>query len=117
MSRLYADISRNWFRVRISPTDKKPGDSLGVFPYDTGDKIWGSVASSDIDLDGNIISGEGEINFTGYVIHGAIHKTRNDLHCVMHSHSRAGLAVSCLKNGLEILIQDSAMFHNRISYH
>tara|TARA_B100000965_G_scaffold338379_1_gene305557 strand:+ start:12 stop:446 length:435 start_codon:yes stop_codon:yes gene_type:complete len=35
----------------------------------------------------------------------------------MHSHSRAGLAISCLKNGLEILIQDSAMFHNRISYH
>ena len=39
------------------------------------------------------------------------------MHCVMHSHSRSGLAVSCLKNGLEILIQDSAMFHNRISYH
>ena len=71
----------------------------------------------EIDLDGNIISGEGEINYTGYVIHGAIHKFRDDLHCVMHAHSRAGLAVSCLKNGLEILIQDSAMFHNRISYH
>ena len=35
----------------------------------------------------------------------------------MHCHSRAGLAVSCLRNGLDILIQDSAMFHNRISYH
>ena len=44
-------------------------------------------------------------------------KTRTDLQCVMHSHSRAGLAVSCLKNGLEILIQDSAMFYNKISYH
>ena len=46
-----------------------------------------------------------------------IHKNRKDLNCVMHSHSRAGLAISCLKNGLEILIQDSAMFHNRLSYH
>ena len=71
----------------------------------------------EIDLDGNVISGDGKINYTGYVIHGAIHKTRKDLHCIMHSHSRAGLAVSCLKNGLEIFIQDSAMFHNRISYH
>jgi len=71
----------------------------------------------EIDLEGNIISGEGEINYTGYVIHGAIHKNRNDLHCVMHSHSRSGLAISCLKNGLEILIQDSAMFYNKISYH
>ncbi|MDC0140915.1 class II aldolase/adducin family protein [Pelagibacteraceae bacterium] len=71
----------------------------------------------EIDLDGNIISGDGDINFTGFVIHGAIHKTREDLKCIMHSHSRSGLAISCLKNGLEILIQDSAMFHNRISYH
>ena len=71
----------------------------------------------EIDLEGNIISGEGDINFTGFVIHGAIHQTREDLNCVMHSHSRAGLAISCLKNGLDILIQDSAMFHNRISYH
>ncbi len=71
----------------------------------------------EIDLNGNIVSGDGEINFTGFVIHGAIHKTRKDLHCIMHSHSQSGLAVSCLKNGLEILIQDSAMFHKRISYH
>ena len=27
-------------------------DSSGVFPYDMGDQIWGSLASSDIDLDG-----------------------------------------------------------------
>ena len=71
----------------------------------------------EIDLEGNIIAGEGDINFTGFVIHGAIHQTREDLNCVMHSHSRSGLAISCLKNGLEILIQDSAMFYNRISYH
>jgi len=71
----------------------------------------------EIDLNGNVLNGDGEINYTGYVIHGAIHKTRTDLHCIIHSHSRAGLAISCLKNGLEILIQDSAMFHNKISYH
>ena len=71
----------------------------------------------EIDLDGNVVSGDGEINFTGYVIHGVIHKNRNDINCVMHSHSRAGLAISCLKNGLEILIQDSAMFYNNIAYH
>ena len=71
----------------------------------------------EIDLNGNILSGDGEINYTGFVIHGAIHKARKDLSCVMHSHSRSGLAVSCLIDGLEILIQDSAMFHNRVSYH
>ena len=34
----------------------------------------------------------------------------------MHTHSRAGLAISCLKKGLEPIIQDSAIFHNRMSY-
>ena len=71
----------------------------------------------EIDLEGNIINGEGEINETGYVIHGAIHKNRKDINCVMHTHSRAGLAVSCLKNGLQPIIQDAAVFHNRVCYH
>ena len=71
----------------------------------------------EIDLDGNIINGMGEINETGYVIHGAIHKNRKDIYCVMHTHSRAGLAVSCFEEGLKPMIQDSAIFYNRVSYH
>ena len=62
----------------------------------------------EIDLEGNVINGQGEINYTGL---------NNNIHCVMHTHSRAGLAISCLKEGLETMIQDTAMFHNRISYH
>ena len=71
----------------------------------------------EIDLDGNIIDSNGKINFTGFVIHGAIHKVKKNIHCIMHTHSRAGLAISCLKMGLDPIIQDAAMFHNRISYH
>ena len=71
----------------------------------------------EINSSGQVINGENLINATGYVIHGAIHQSRNDINCVMHTHSRAGLAISCLKKGLIPMIQDSAMFHNRISYH
>ena len=71
----------------------------------------------EIDLDGNIVNGVGEINETGYVIHGTIHKNRKDINCIMHTHSRAGLAVSCFKEGLKPMIQDSAIFYNRVSYH
>ena len=35
----------------------------------------------------------------------------------MHTHSRAGLAVSCFENGLIPMIQDAAIFYNRVSYH
>ena len=77
------------------------------------------TASNLLEIDhlGNVINGEGEINVTGYIIHGAIHKSRKDIACVMHTHSRAGLAISCLEDGLKPIIQDAAIFHNRISYH
>ena len=71
----------------------------------------------EINHDGKVLHGEGDINDTGYIIHGAIHKSRKDLTCVMHTHSRAGLAISCLEGGLRPIIQDAAIFYNRISYH
>ena len=71
----------------------------------------------EIDLNGKIISGKGQINLTGYIIHSAVHESRKDIQCVMHTHSRAGLAISCLKGGLKPSIQDASIFHNRVSYH
>ncbi len=75
-----------------------------------------------LDADGNVIdpgtaSSEEDINVTGYVIHSAIHAARPDVHCVMHSHSENGLAVSVLKEGLITMVQDAMPFHNRVAYH
>ena len=71
----------------------------------------------EIDLDGNILSGEGSINDTGFIIHGAIHRKRKDINCIMHTHSSAGLAISCLSEGLKPIIQDAAIFYKNVSYH
>ena len=67
--------------------------------------------------EGKVINSDSSINDTGYIIHGAIHRTRKDIACVMHTHSRAGLAVSCFEDGLQPIIQDAAIFYNRVSYH
>ena len=67
--------------------------------------------------EGKVINSDSAINDTGYIIHGAIHQARKDIACVMHTHSRAGLAVSCLEEGLQPMIQDAAIFYNRVSYH
>ena len=67
--------------------------------------------------EGKVINSDSSINDTGYIIHGAIHRTRKDIACVMHTHSRAGLAVSCFEGGLQPIIQDAAIFYNRVSYH
>ena len=71
----------------------------------------------EVSLEGEVLNSNSSINDTGYIIHGAIHKNREDINCVMHTHSRAGLAISCLKEGLVPMIQDAAIFFKRVSYH
>tara|TARA_Y100001970_G_scaffold98770_1_gene124223 strand:+ start:1216 stop:1962 length:747 start_codon:yes stop_codon:yes gene_type:complete len=71
----------------------------------------------EITKDGKVMDDSSSINETGYIIHGAIHNARKDICCVMHTHSRFGLAVSSLKEGLIPMLQDTAIFYNRVSYH
>src|SRR2546423_7708505 len=72
-----------------------------------------------IDLEGAIIwkpDTDYGINKSGYVIHGAIHKARPDVVCVLHTHTRAGLAVSAMKCGLLPLLQTAMRFSGHIGY-
>ncbi|MQF86429.1 MAG: class II aldolase/adducin family protein [SAR202 cluster bacterium] len=71
-----------------------------------------------IDIDGNILEeGDHRINIPGYVIHSAIHAARQDVECVMHTHTPYGMAVSALEDGFIPLQQDTYRFYNRIAYH
>lgn len=73
-----------------------------------------------IDVEGNIISKpdtEYGINKSGYVIHGAIHKARPDVVAVIHTHTRAGMAVAAMKCGLLPLNQTAIRFVDHIGYH
>ncbi len=73
-----------------------------------------------IDVEGEIVAKPDTdygINKSGYVIHGAIHKARPDVKCVLHTHTRAGIAVSAMNCGLLPLSQTSIRFHNHIGYH
>src|SRR5438067_6049598 len=58
-----------------------------------------------------------DINKSGYVIHGAIHKARPDVTCVLHTHTRAGMAVASMKCGLLPLSQTAIRFVGDIGYH
>jgi len=73
-----------------------------------------------IDLEGNILSKPNTdygINKSGYVIHGAIHGARPDVNCVIHTHTRAGMAVASMKDGLLPMTQTSMRFVGHIGYH
>ena len=71
-----------------------------------------------VDLDGNIVDpSPHHIHRAGFVIHSAIHAARPDAGCVIHSHTRAGMAVSMMKCGLLPLSQHAMLFHERVAYH
>ncbi len=71
-----------------------------------------------IDLDGNLVEpSEFPFNPAGFVIHSAIHQHRADAHCVIHTHTRAGMAVAALECGLLNISMNATSFYNNVAYH
>ncbi|SEN31869.1 Ribulose-5-phosphate 4-epimerase/Fuculose-1-phosphate aldolase [Pseudomonas sp. ok272] len=71
-----------------------------------------------IGLDGRAVEDSPyPVNPAGFVIHSAIHGAREDAHCVLHTHTKAGCAVAALKCGLLPVNQMSMEFYGRIAYH
>lgn len=56
-------------------------------------------------------------NEAGFVIHGCVHAARPEVNCVIHTHTRAGVAVSAQKHGLLPLSQHAARVYSELTYH
>ena len=57
------------------------------------------------------------VNPAGFVIHSAVHEAREDIQCVMHIHTRAGVAVSAQKCGVLPISQQSTFVLASLAYH
>jgi ribulose-5-phosphate 4-epimerase/fuculose-1-phosphate aldolase len=83
--------------------------------------MFGEITASSlvkIDLAGNkVMDSPFEINPAGFTIHSAVHEAREDAHCVIHLHTTQGVAVSCQKQGLLPLSQQSLFPLSSLAYH
>lgn len=71
-----------------------------------------------IDLQGNKLDDSPWlVNPAGFTVHGAIHQSIAEAHCVMHTHTTAGLAVACSQVGLAQNNFYSAQLHGLVAYH
>ncbi len=72
-----------------------------------------------VDVDGNILDDSPHpVSRAGFVIHSAIHMASDESHaCVMHTHTRAGMAVAALEEGLLPISMFATGFHDRLAYH
>lgn len=71
-----------------------------------------------VDLDGNKVCDSAyDVNPAGFTIHSAVHAARHDVGCVLHTHTRAGIAVSAQTDGLLPLSQTSLFPLITLAYH
>jgi ribulose-5-phosphate 4-epimerase/fuculose-1-phosphate aldolase len=71
-----------------------------------------------IDLQGTVLDGSSHpVNPAGFVVHSTLHDGIEGAHCVMHTHTTAGVAVACLQGGLQQTNFYSAQLHNMVAYH
>lgn len=71
-----------------------------------------------IDQSGNKVSDSPfPVNRAGFVIHSAIHAAREDVGCVLHTHTRAGVAVSAQEAGVLPISQQSTIVLASLGYH
>jgi|SRR5882672_3069139 len=57
------------------------------------------------------------VNPAGFIIHSCIHAARHDVGCVLHTHTRAGVAVSAQKDGVLPISQQSSFVLSSLAYH
>lgn len=113
-----SDMAANHISARV------PGEH-GTYLINPYGMMYEEMTASSllkVDHDGNILTSPdfGElgygINRAGAVIHSAIHEARDDVGCVIHTHSWASMAVSSLECGLLPLTQ-TAMRFLKVRYH
>jgi ribulose-5-phosphate 4-epimerase/fuculose-1-phosphate aldolase len=56
-------------------------------------------------------------NEAGFVIHGCMHEARPEINCVIHTHTRASVAVSAMKCGLLPISQHAQYVEQMVTYH
>ena len=112
-----SDLIYNHITARVPDSEE---ELLLINPYGL---MYNEVTASNlitINLDGEVIYNPNPnfgINQAGYVIHSAVHRARENVSCVIHTHTRAGMAVASMKSGLLPLTQTSMRFVGHLGYH
>ncbi len=104
--------------THISARVPGPDEHFLINPYGL---LFEEITASSlikVDLAGHkLIDSEYSVNPAGFVIHSAVHEARHDVACVLHTHTKAGIAVSAQKDGLLPISQTSLFPYATLAYH
>ncbi len=97
-------------------------DDPDHFLLNSFDLLFDEITASNLskfNWDGEMVNeGDGRVkNNAGFLIHSSALKARPDVNFFMHTHTRAGMAVSAMKGGLRPLSQHACEILGTISHH
>jgi ribulose-5-phosphate 4-epimerase/fuculose-1-phosphate aldolase len=114
----WTEMIYNHITVRVPTTASGNEKQFLINPFGLH---YSEVTASNlvkINLKGEVLDGsKHRINPAGFVVHATLHDGLEGAHCVMHTHTTAGVAVACLQNGLMQTNFYSAQLHNMVAYH
>ena len=96
-----------------------PGEENTFLINRYGDLFDEVTASSlvKMDFDGNVIGDAARFNMAGFNIHSGAYLARPEVNCVMHTHTKAGIAVAISARGLLPISQHALTVLDEIAYH
>jgi ribulose-5-phosphate 4-epimerase/fuculose-1-phosphate aldolase len=101
-------------------TLKIPGEE-GAFLINPYGLHFSEVCASNlvkIDIDGNKLDDSPyPVNRAGFVQHALFHRHLPDAHCIAHTHTTAGMAVSSVEGGLRAVNFYACNFEGNLAYH
>ena len=110
-----------WSEMIYNHITLKVPDQDGAFLINPFGLHFSEITASSlvkIDIDGNKLSDSPYgVNQAGFVQHALFHRHLPDAHCIAHTHTTAGMAVSSLKGGLRPINFYACNFQNQIAYH
>ena len=108
----------DWIYNHISA--RVPGDHEHYLINPFG-LLYEEVSASNlvkVDVHGRLWEDAGlDVNPAAFVIHGAIHKARPEVGCVLHTHTAAGVGVAAQAHGLLPISQNAFKVFERVAYH
>lgn len=120
----WTELIYNHITLRLPAEDDSADDGAPHFLINPFGLTYAEVCASNlvkIDLQGNVQRAAGQpdwpVNPAGFTVHAAIHAGIAGAHCVMHTHTTAGMAVACARDGLSISNFYAAQLHGKVAYH
>lgn len=110
-----------WAELIYNHITLKIPDEDGAFLINPFGLHFSEVTASNlvkIDIEGNKLDDSPyPVNLAGFTQHSVFHRYLPDAHCIAHTHTTAGMAVSSLEGGLQPVNFYAASFIGQIAYH